>query len=133
MFAFKLWIGVFAQKKTSWDFAICWWCVIPQGTKNIPPLSPLGKRNCIVAWLPYPKSDTRISVLRPPPPPPPSRSYYPPWILKRAGLESSGRRLISSIGKTMGIAFFFFFGNIIFFFKPKTIYFFQKNQFLRKK
>ena len=41
-----------------------------------------------------------------------SRSGYPPWILKRAGLESSGRRLISSIGKTKGIAFFFldFFG-----------------------
>ena len=39
--------------------------------------------------------------------PPPSGSYYPPWILKRAGLESSGRRLISSIGKTKRIAFFF--------------------------
>ena len=37
-----------------------------------------------------------------------SCSGYPPWILKRAGLESSGRRLISSIGKTKGIAIFFF-------------------------
>ena len=31
----------------------------------------------------------------------------PPWILKRCGLESSGRRLISSIGKTKEVAFFF--------------------------
>ena len=31
----------------------------------------------------------------------------PPWILKWAGLESSGQRLISSIGKTKRIAFFF--------------------------
>ena len=38
-----------------------------------------------------------------------SRSGYPPWILKRGGLESSGRRLISSIGKTKRIAFFYFF------------------------
>ena len=37
-----------------------------------------------------------------------SRSGDPPWILKRAGLESSGQRLISSIGKTKGIAFPFF-------------------------
>ena len=29
-----------------------------------------------------------------------SRSGYPPWILKRGGLENSGRRLISSNGKT---------------------------------
>ena len=33
----------------------------------------------------------------------------PPWILKRAGLESSGRRLISSIGKTKIIALYFYF------------------------
>ena len=32
----------------------------------------------------------------------------PPWILKRAGLESSGQRLISSIGKTKRIEFFLF-------------------------
>ena len=38
---------------------------------------------------------------------PMSRSGYPPWILKRGGVESSGRRLISSIGKTKRIAFFF--------------------------
>ena len=37
-----------------------------------------------------------------------SRSGYPPWILKQAGLESSGRRLISSIGKTKKNAFFCF-------------------------
>ena len=44
----------------------------------------------------HPILDTRISsVLRPP-----SGSGDPPRILKRAGLESSGRRLISSIGKT---------------------------------
>ena len=30
----------------------------------------------------------------------------PPWILKRGGLESSGRILISSNGKTKRIAFF---------------------------
>ena len=29
-----------------------------------------------------------------------------PWILKRGGVESSGRRLISSIGKTKRIVFF---------------------------
>ena len=52
-----------------------------------------------------PKLDARISFVRPFVCM--SRSYYPPWILKRAGLESSGRRLISSIGKTKIIAFFF--------------------------
>ena len=36
-----------------------------------------------------------------------SRSGAPPWILKQGGLESSGRRLISSIGKPKGIAFFY--------------------------
>ena len=36
----------------------------------------------------------------------PSRSGYLPWILKWVGLESSGRRLISSIGTTKIIAFF---------------------------
>ena len=35
-----------------------------------------------------------------------SRSGYPPWIMKRGGLESSGQRLISSIGKTNRIEFF---------------------------
>ena len=35
-----------------------------------------------------------------------SRSGYPPWILKWGGLESSGQRLISSIGKTKRIGFF---------------------------
>ena len=35
-----------------------------------------------------------------------SRSGYPTWILKQDGLESSGQRLISSIGKTKIIAFF---------------------------
>ena len=38
----------------------------------------------------------------------PSRSGYPPWILKRAGLESSGRIASSSYWKTKRIAFFFF-------------------------
>ena len=32
---------------------------------------------------------------------------HTPWILKRGGLESSGWRLISLIGKTKRIAFFF--------------------------
>ena len=58
----------------------------------------------------HPILGTRISVrlsglLRPST----SRSGDPPpWILKRARLESSGQRLISSIGKTKRIAFFFF-------------------------
>ena len=38
-----------------------------------------------------------------------SRSGYLPWILKWAGLESFGQRLISSIGKTKRIVFNFFF------------------------
>ena len=42
-----------------------------------------------------------------------SQSGDPPWILKRAGLESSGQRLISSTVKTEGIAFFFL--RILFF------------------
>ena len=59
-----------------------------------------------------------------------SRSGYPPWILKRGGLESSGRRLISSIGKIKGLVFFFSFfqGKNIF----KSFRFFVKNMiFLR--
>ena len=35
-----------------------------------------------------------------------SRSWDPPWILKWGELESSGQRLISSIGKTKILAFF---------------------------
>ena len=31
---------------------------------------------------------------------------YPPWILKRGGLESSGQKPISSFGETKKIAFF---------------------------
>ena len=37
----------------------------------------------------------------------PSHSGYPPWILKQGGLDSFGQRLISSIGKTKRMAFFF--------------------------
>ena len=48
-----------------------------------------------------PISDARILVFLAP-----SHSYYPPWNLKLGGLESSGPRLISSIGKTKRIAFF---------------------------
>ena len=36
-----------------------------------------------------------------------SRSGYPPWILKLAGLESSGQIVYSQYGKTKRIAFFF--------------------------
>jgi hypothetical protein len=36
-----------------------------------------------------------------------SRLGYPPWILKWGELESSGQRLISSIGKTKGKRHFF--------------------------
>ena len=45
---------------------------------------------------------------------PPSRLCYPPWILKRGGLESSGQRLISSVGKTKRIAFIIFQCTFIF-------------------
>ena len=41
------------------------------------------------------------------PSPPPSGLGYPPLNLKWAGLESSGQRLISLIGKTKRITFFF--------------------------
>ena len=50
-----------------------------------------------------------------------SRSGYPPWILKRGALESSGQRLISSIGKTKKIAFFF----------HQQLFFLQKKIFKR--
>ena len=48
-----------------------------------------------------------------------------PWILKRAGLESSGWRLISSIGKTKRIAFNFSakkFKNVQLFWGVKLIF-----------
>ena len=55
--------------------------------------------------LRHPILDTRISsvllLLRP------SGSYYPPWILKRAGLESYGQIASSKYWKTKRIAFFF--------------------------
>ena len=55
---------------------------------------------------------------------PMSRSGYPSWILKWAGLESSGQRLISSIGKTKKKAFFqltlfFLFFKILRFFEQE--------------
>ena len=43
----------------------------------------------------------------------PSRSCYHSWILKRGGLDTSGRRLISAIGKTKRIAFFWTKKNIL--------------------
>ena len=58
-----------------------------------------------ICGIENPLLDTRISVLCPP-------SFFvtlrrpPPWILKRAGLESSDQGLISSIGKAKIIAFF---------------------------
>ena len=54
-------------------------------------------------------SNIRHNDFRPPSFRPPSRSRYPPWILKRGGLESSGRRLISLTSKTKRIAYFFLF------------------------
>ena len=54
-----------------------------------------------------PKLERRISFVRASVRP--SRSGDPPWNLKRAGLESSGWRLVSSIGKTKKITFCFFF------------------------
>ena len=59
---------------------------------------------------------------------PMSCSIYPPWILKWAGLESSGRRLISSIVKTKIIAFFF--GNFFFFLLNFQIFGEEKKFFL---
>ena len=41
------------------------------------------------------KGKCRPATTPTPTPTPPSRSGYPPWILKRGGLESSGRRLNS--------------------------------------
>ena len=53
----------------------------------------------------------------------------PPWILKRDGLESSGRRLITSIGKTKRIENFF--GKIFLFFKIFWFLKKKKRDFLR--
>ena len=55
-----------------------------------------------------------------------SRSGYPPWILKRGGLESSGRIPSSLYWKTKRIAFFFFFRRT----KKKK---FKKKKKLKKK
>ena len=67
-----------------------------------------------------PKLDTRISFVRSFSP---SRSYYPPWNLKRAGLESSGRIASSYYWKTKRIALFF---N-----KKKYKKNYKKSEFLR--
>ena len=56
------------------------------------------------------------------------------WILKQCGLESSGQRLISSNGKTKGIAFFWHFFVVILYFyikKKKKKWFYNKFRFLR--
>ena len=65
-----------------------------------------NKTSNLIIW--NPKLDMKISVcpfvrlfVHVP------RLCYPHWILKRGGLESSGWRLISSIGKTNRIAFCF--------------------------
>ena len=60
--------------------------------------------------------DRRISVHL-------SRSGYPSWILNRGGLASSGRILISSIGKSNIIFFYIFFCNKKMF--PKFSIFFK--------
>ena len=77
------------------------------------------------ALLKHPITDTRIFGFRtlfvhPP------RSRYPPWILKRGGLEKSGGRLISSNGKIKRIALLF-----CFFLDKKNlkIYIFNKSDF----
>ena len=86
-----------------------------------PRKNPHTSINCqsSVFVLMYPILDKRISGLSPP------RSGYPPWILKRGGLESSGRRLISPIGKKKE--------NSIFFLRKKNIkkksFFFVKSHF----
>ena len=56
------------------------------------------------------------------------RGPPPPWILKRGGVESSGRSLISSIGKAKRIALFFFLPRKKYFQKfqiKKNILFFE--------
>ena len=50
--------------------------------------------------------DTRISVRPSSACPSCITLRVPPWILKGAGMDSSGQRLISSIGKTKRLAFF---------------------------
>ena len=87
----------------------------------------------------HPKLDTRISDLRPSfvlderissvllrpscsVSTSPSRSGASPWIQKRGGLESTGRRLISAFGKTKRIEFFW---AIFFFFKIFRLNFFS--------
>ena len=59
-----------------------------------------------------------------------SRSGQPPWILIRGGLESSGRRLISSMGKIKRIAFFFC--KILYFFKMFSFFLLKKKYFFFK-
>ena len=49
----------------------------------------------------------------------------PPWILKRDGLESSGRRLISSNGKTKRITFLSSFSTTFFWLQLIIWYFFE--------
>ena len=62
-------------------------------------------------------------------PPPPSCSGYPPWNLKRAGLESSGRIASSSYWKTKRIvSCMYFFGEIFFLLQNFQI-FWQKDFF----
>ena len=68
------------------------------------------------------KSNTRLKDF-PAPPFCLSRSDHTPWILKQGGRESSGQRIISSIGKTKKIALFSVF-------KKKVLDFFEKNRFL---
>ena len=63
----------------------------------------LGK----TVWKCYPATPTTTTT------PTPSRSGYPSWILKRGGLESSGRIVSSWYWKTKRKVFFFlsFFGK----------------------
>ena len=53
-----------------------------------------------------------------------SHLCYPPWILKQGGLESSGKRQISSIGKTKRITLFLqhFFLSPLSYFKKKGFF-----------
>ena len=81
-------------------------------------LDSTNPNSVIVSYIRH--KDFRSSVR----PPSLSGSGYPPWILKRAGLESSGQFASSEYWKTKRIAFFF---------SAKKNYIFEIFRFFEKK
>ena len=73
----------------------------------------------LVSYIRKRKCRPATTPTTPTTPAPPSRLGYPPWILKRGGLETSGPRLISLNGKTTTMAFFW--GKLIFFKKSDLL------------